>query len=470
TSASDTAQRYPLCQLCLEKMRACCEFVGYLRLIVDGHVHARDADEEKEVWEEIVRLRERIFWARIGGGVVPAFVPFIQELRSRQMAEEEEEREREREMEGAAVQLTRGTNEGAEDADDVASSSEHAHRRRESVLSDEMSFTDAIDHIDEEVSASRGGDSDGMPDDDDARHSPSSHTPSSHTPVQMADRSVAEVVDTRTTTRTESRSRPSSPSPLPPRSPSSPSQAVQADQAGTELAQRSEGVAFSAPASSDLRPPTADAPENASYSRTTTLPASSDQSPTSAEDGSIHSADTGAASGLVDGGSELDESERTAVVSVDLPPDHAANSSATGQHVLADDSSEPLNDGVVQTVPTVTVPDSQRSRDDKADQLTKECRTTTPAHETMAPHTTSSADTPKSVTDDVGHEEQRDTVDNGMTETAPAGAARDSGNVVASRVADDEAGRGFSQSHSEEVASNSEPQRTSGAIQAADEE
>ncbi len=29
---------------------------------------------EKAAWEESVRLRDRMFWARIGGGVVPAFV------------------------------------------------------------------------------------------------------------------------------------------------------------------------------------------------------------------------------------------------------------------------------------------------------------------------------------------------------------------------------------------------------------
>ncbi|KAI5286163.1 rab guanine nucleotide exchange factor S2 [Ascosphaera aggregata] len=110
TSASDTAQRYPLCQICLEKMRACCEFVGYLRLIVDGHVHVRDSLEERDVWEEIVKLRERIFWARIGGGVVPAFVPFIQELRARQrmmemelemeMEEKQKQQQQQQDIEG----------------------------------------------------------------------------------------------------------------------------------------------------------------------------------------------------------------------------------------------------------------------------------------------------------------------------------------------------------------------------------
>lgn len=71
TSDSETAQRYPLCVICLEKVRSCCEFTGYLRLILDGHVRVGDAEEEKEVWEETVRLRERMFWSRIAAGVVP---------------------------------------------------------------------------------------------------------------------------------------------------------------------------------------------------------------------------------------------------------------------------------------------------------------------------------------------------------------------------------------------------------------
>ncbi|RDW86172.1 guanine nucleotide exchange factor SEC2 [Aspergillus mulundensis] len=73
TSDSDTAQRYPLCVLCVEKVRSCCEFTGYLRLILDGHIHAEEPDEVQEAWEETVRLRERIFWSRIGGGIVPMF-------------------------------------------------------------------------------------------------------------------------------------------------------------------------------------------------------------------------------------------------------------------------------------------------------------------------------------------------------------------------------------------------------------
>ncbi|KAJ5780966.1 GDPGTP exchange factor Sec2p [Penicillium paradoxum] len=73
TSDSETAQRYPLCLLCLERVRSCCEFTGYLRLILDGHLRAGDTEEEKEIWDETIRLRERMFWSRIGGGIVPLF-------------------------------------------------------------------------------------------------------------------------------------------------------------------------------------------------------------------------------------------------------------------------------------------------------------------------------------------------------------------------------------------------------------
>lgn len=73
TSDSENAQRYSLCIQCLVRVRSCCEFTGYLRLILDGHVRAGDVDEEKDVWEETVRLRERMFWSRIAGGIVPVF-------------------------------------------------------------------------------------------------------------------------------------------------------------------------------------------------------------------------------------------------------------------------------------------------------------------------------------------------------------------------------------------------------------
>lgn len=74
TSESDTAQRYPLCEYCLNRVRASCDFLGFLRMIKDGHWRTDGTEQEKSAWEESVRLRERMFWSRIGGGVIPAFL------------------------------------------------------------------------------------------------------------------------------------------------------------------------------------------------------------------------------------------------------------------------------------------------------------------------------------------------------------------------------------------------------------
>jgi len=72
TSESDSAQRYPLCQYCLTRVRSTCDFLGFLRMVKDGHWRADNADSERAAWEESVRLRDQMFWSRIGGGVVPA--------------------------------------------------------------------------------------------------------------------------------------------------------------------------------------------------------------------------------------------------------------------------------------------------------------------------------------------------------------------------------------------------------------
>ena len=74
TSESESAQRYPLCKYCLTRVRATCDFLGFLRMIKDGYWRTNGAQAEAIAWEESVRLRERMFWSRIGGGVVPAFL------------------------------------------------------------------------------------------------------------------------------------------------------------------------------------------------------------------------------------------------------------------------------------------------------------------------------------------------------------------------------------------------------------
>jgi hypothetical protein len=72
TSEEESAQRYPLCDYCLGRTRAAGDFVGFLRMVRDGHWRAESEEEQKGAWEEAVRLRERMFWARQGGGVIPS--------------------------------------------------------------------------------------------------------------------------------------------------------------------------------------------------------------------------------------------------------------------------------------------------------------------------------------------------------------------------------------------------------------
>ncbi|KAL6797757.1 guanyl-nucleotide exchange factor [Trichoderma sp. SZMC 28013] len=71
TSETDSAQRYPLCGYCTVRVRSTCQFLGFLRMVKDGYWRADDEENEKAAWEESVRLREQMFWARLGGGVVP---------------------------------------------------------------------------------------------------------------------------------------------------------------------------------------------------------------------------------------------------------------------------------------------------------------------------------------------------------------------------------------------------------------
>ncbi|KAF3802304.1 Rab guanine nucleotide exchange factor sec2 [Colletotrichum gloeosporioides] len=75
TNESESAQRYPLCKYCLGRVRSTCDFLNFLRILKDGHWRADDEDAEKAAWEESVRLREQMFWSRIGGGVIPASQP-----------------------------------------------------------------------------------------------------------------------------------------------------------------------------------------------------------------------------------------------------------------------------------------------------------------------------------------------------------------------------------------------------------
>jgi hypothetical protein len=96
TSENENAQRYPLCRYCHGRVRSTCDFLGFLRIVKDGHWRADDEQAEKAAWEESVRLREQMFWCRMGGGVVPTQQLHPDSMRSpRQSAESRSEQERE---------------------------------------------------------------------------------------------------------------------------------------------------------------------------------------------------------------------------------------------------------------------------------------------------------------------------------------------------------------------------------------
>ncbi|KAG5954591.1 hypothetical protein E4U57_004321 [Claviceps arundinis] len=75
TSEAESAQRYPLCNYCLNRVRSTCDYLGFLRVVKDGHWRADDEDPERAAWVESVKLRDQMFWARMGGGVVPVNPP-----------------------------------------------------------------------------------------------------------------------------------------------------------------------------------------------------------------------------------------------------------------------------------------------------------------------------------------------------------------------------------------------------------
>jgi hypothetical protein len=74
TSEAEDAQRYPLCDHCLGRVRMSCDYIAFLRMLRDGHWRAETDEEINSAWEESVKLRERMFWQRVGGGVVPTSI------------------------------------------------------------------------------------------------------------------------------------------------------------------------------------------------------------------------------------------------------------------------------------------------------------------------------------------------------------------------------------------------------------
>ncbi|KAL1612111.1 rab guanine nucleotide exchange factor S2 [Paraconiothyrium brasiliense] len=118
--------RHPLCDWCLGKVRSTCDYISFLRMVAAGHWRAESEEEKKAAWEESVRLRERMFWSRIGGGVIPAFVASRDSPRSPTFANGNDNRDATRKSEesqlsnkplDSAVDMTEPT-EGARKSED----------------------------------------------------------------------------------------------------------------------------------------------------------------------------------------------------------------------------------------------------------------------------------------------------------------------------------------------------------------
>jgi len=87
TSDSPNAQRYPLCWYCTSRLRSVCDFMAFLRTLKEGLWKCEGEGDQKHAWEESVKLREAMFWARIGGGVIfSVHSQAFREFRDRSMA------------------------------------------------------------------------------------------------------------------------------------------------------------------------------------------------------------------------------------------------------------------------------------------------------------------------------------------------------------------------------------------------
>ncbi|KAK6353351.1 rab guanine nucleotide exchange factor S2 [Orbilia brochopaga] len=78
TNETEAAQKYPLCGYCVNRLRSVCAFLAFLRTAKEGYIKCETEEDEKAAWEESVKLREQMFWSRVGGGVIPSF-PSIRE-------------------------------------------------------------------------------------------------------------------------------------------------------------------------------------------------------------------------------------------------------------------------------------------------------------------------------------------------------------------------------------------------------
>lgn len=67
SSSGPTSSGHPLCYHCLNRVRTVCDYIAFIRAIRMGAWRADEEVSRYKAWEECVRLKERMFWARQGG-------------------------------------------------------------------------------------------------------------------------------------------------------------------------------------------------------------------------------------------------------------------------------------------------------------------------------------------------------------------------------------------------------------------
>ncbi|KAG4301423.1 hypothetical protein PCANB_002226 [Pneumocystis canis] len=66
SESQNTLKSYPMCSYCLRRVRSVCNFAGFIRQLRDGLWKMEDNNDEIKAWKETIRLREAMFWSRVG--------------------------------------------------------------------------------------------------------------------------------------------------------------------------------------------------------------------------------------------------------------------------------------------------------------------------------------------------------------------------------------------------------------------
>ena len=143
----ENATKWSLCGICLEKVRGVGDLVGYVRMIRDGVVKCGDKTEELEAWDELVRLRERLFWARMAGGVVPSFVKITREKTTSSPLTEAPKQENEHVPASRSATRPQTPTATRSDSDSTEGSHDEATLQLQKQLDDSLTTFDNLDHV-----------------------------------------------------------------------------------------------------------------------------------------------------------------------------------------------------------------------------------------------------------------------------------------------------------------------------------